>query len=133
MFVPWLRGKERATPQTVQSTRVLRVAPLSPLRGCLSVTDHFRYALSSRLGETKNRQQRGMAEHLNRLLDVRTRQGLQEKWQLAKIYPASHSWPWFLLQATSGLCMLGCRGRYPQPAHELPAYSERTQANRRKS
>jgi hypothetical protein len=45
----------------------------------------------------------------------------------------SHSYPWFLLQATSGLCMVACRGRYPQPAHELSAYPERTQADRRKS
>ena len=118
--------------QTVQNTRALRFAPL---RGCLSVIPPLRdgNAPSSRLGETKNRQQRGMAEDLNSLLDVRTREGLQEKWHLAKIYPAAHSWPWFLLQATSGLCMLGCRGGLPSPAHELPAYSERTQANRRKS
>jgi hypothetical protein len=88
MFVPWLRGKEQATPQTVQSTRALRVAPLFRLSGVVCRLETSRYAPSSRLGETKNRQQRGMAEHLNRLLDVRTGQGLQEKWQLAKIYPA---------------------------------------------
>src|SRR5207244_10089569 len=38
------------------------------LRRCSSVRDRFGYALSSRLGETKNRQQRGMAEYLKRLL-----------------------------------------------------------------
>ena len=61
--------KERATPPDTQSVLALRVAPLfSPLQRCSSVTDRLRYASSSRLGETKNRQQRGMAEYFIRLL-----------------------------------------------------------------
>jgi hypothetical protein len=66
--------KERATPPDSPKRPALRVAPLfSPLQRCSSVTDRRGYALSSRLGETKNRQQRGMAEYLNRLLGTRDR------------------------------------------------------------
>ena len=55
--------------QTAHSVLALRVdATFSPLQRCSSVTDHFGYAPSSRLGETKNRQQRGMARFFNSLL-----------------------------------------------------------------
>jgi hypothetical protein len=62
-----VRSEQRR--QTAQSVLAVRVAPLfSPLQRCASVTDRLRYAPSSRLGETKNRQQRGMAEYFIRLL-----------------------------------------------------------------
>jgi hypothetical protein len=63
--------EERATqPDNPKRPRPLGCAHFSPLRRCSSVTDHSGYAPSSRLGETKNRQQRGMAEYFNRLLGI---------------------------------------------------------------
>jgi len=60
--------EERATlPDSPNGARPPGCAPFSPLRRCSSVTDPCGYASSSRLGETKNRQQRGMAEFLKRL------------------------------------------------------------------
>ena len=61
--------EERAT--SLDSPKLSRppgCATFSPLRRCSSVTDRRGYAPSSRLGETKNRQQRGMARYFNRLL-----------------------------------------------------------------
>ena len=46
-------------------------AAFSPFRRCSSITDRCGYAHSSRLGKTKNRQQRGMAAYFNRLLTRR--------------------------------------------------------------
>src|SRR5213592_3363014 len=63
--------EERATqPDNPKRPRPLGCADFSPLRRCSSVTDHSGYAPSSRLGETKNRQQRGMAGYFNRLLSA---------------------------------------------------------------
>jgi len=58
--------------QTAYSLLALRVAPLFRLSGrCSSVIPQLRdgYAPSSRLGEAKNRQQRGMTKFFNRLLN----------------------------------------------------------------
>src|SRR5258708_20459819 len=64
--------EEQATPpDSPKRARPPGCADFSPLRRCSSVTDRRGYALSSRLGETKNRQQRGMAEFFNRLLIAR--------------------------------------------------------------
>src|SRR5207253_6481303 len=61
--------EERETqPDSPKRPRPPGCAAFPPLRRCSSVTDLCWYALSSRLGETKNRQQRGMAEYFNRLL-----------------------------------------------------------------
>src|SRR5882724_4741105 len=61
--------EERATqPDSPRRSRPPGCAAFSPLPRCSSVTDRCGYALSSRLGETKNRQQRGMAGYINRLL-----------------------------------------------------------------
>ena len=63
--------EERATqPDNPNRPRPLGCADFSPLRRCSSVADHSGYAPSSRLGETKNRQQRGMVEYFNRLLSA---------------------------------------------------------------
>src|SRR5437867_7118766 len=63
--------EQRATQQdNPKRPRPLGCADFSPLRRCSSVTDHGGYAPSSRLGETKNRQQRGMVEYFNRLLTL---------------------------------------------------------------
>ena len=63
--------EEQATPpDSPKRARPPGCADFSPLRRCSSVTDRRGYALSSRLGETKNRQQRGMAEYFNRLLGI---------------------------------------------------------------
>ncbi len=63
--------EERATqPDNPNRPRPLGCADFSPLRRCSSVTDHSGYASSSRLGETKNRKQRGMVEYFNRLLSA---------------------------------------------------------------
>ncbi len=71
MSVPQWRDKERATqPDNPKRPRSLGCADFSPLRRCSSVTDHSGYAPWSRLGETKNRQQRGMVEYFNRLLSA---------------------------------------------------------------
>jgi len=58
-------------PDSPKRARPPGCATFSPLRRCSSVTDRCWYASSSRLGETKNRQQRGMAEFFNRLLIAR--------------------------------------------------------------
>ena len=58
-------------PDSPKRARPPGCATFSPLRRCSSVTDRCGYASSSRLGETKNRQQRGMAEFFNRLLIAR--------------------------------------------------------------
>jgi hypothetical protein len=61
--------EERATrPDSPERPRPPGCAALSPLRRCSSITDRCGYAHSSRLGETKNRKQRDMAEYTNRLL-----------------------------------------------------------------
>ncbi len=61
--------EELATlPDSPKRSRPPGCAAFSPLRCCSSVADRVGYAPSSRLGETKNRQQRGMAEYFNRLL-----------------------------------------------------------------
>jgi hypothetical protein len=63
--------EERATPpDSPKRPRPRGCAPFSPLRRCSSVADCCGYVPASRLRETKNRQQRGMAEYLNRLLEV---------------------------------------------------------------
>ena len=58
-------------PDSPKRARPPGCATFSPLRRCSSVTDRCGFASSSRLGETKNRQQRGMAEFFNRLLIAR--------------------------------------------------------------
>ncbi len=60
-------------PDSPKRARPPGCATFSPLRRCSSVIPPLRdgYASSSRLGETKNRQQRGMAEFFNRLLIAR--------------------------------------------------------------
>jgi hypothetical protein len=64
--------EERATPRDSSTrSRPRGCAAFSPLRRCSSVTDLRWYAPFSRLGETKNRQQRGMVEYFNRLLRAR--------------------------------------------------------------
>jgi hypothetical protein len=61
--------EEQATlPDSPKRPRPPGCAAFSPLRRCSSVTDRCGYPPSSRLGETKNRQQRGMVEFFNRLL-----------------------------------------------------------------
>ena len=61
--------EERATqPGSPKRSRPPGCADFSPFRRCSSITDRCRYAHSSRLGKSKNRQQRGMAEYFNRLL-----------------------------------------------------------------
>src|SRR5438093_7509955 len=63
--------EERATlPDSPKRARPPGCAGFSPLRRCSSVIPPPRdgYARSSRLGETKNRQQRGMDGYFNRLL-----------------------------------------------------------------
>src|SRR5438105_3404921 len=68
MSVPQWRDEELATlPDSPKRARPPGCATFSPLRRCSSVTDRCAYAFSSRLGATKNRQQRGMAEFLKRL------------------------------------------------------------------
>src|SRR6266550_8276672 len=63
--------EERAMqPDNPNRPRPLGCADFSPLRRCSSVTDHSGYASSSRLGETKNRKQRGMVEYFKRLLSA---------------------------------------------------------------
>src|SRR6266700_5335742 len=63
--------EEQAKPPDSPSVLALwGCAAFSPLRRCSSVTDLCGYAPSSRLVETKNRQQRGMAEYFNRLLGI---------------------------------------------------------------
>jgi hypothetical protein len=63
--------EEKATPpDSLKRPRPPGCAAFSPLPRCSSVTDRCGYASSSRLGETKNRQQRGMAEYFNRLLGI---------------------------------------------------------------
>ncbi len=64
--------EERATPPDSSTrSRPPGCAAFSPLGRCSSVTDLRWYASSSRFGETKNRQQRGMVEYFNRLLRAR--------------------------------------------------------------
>src|SRR5206468_11970352 len=64
-------SEEQATPPDSRDrSRPPGCAAFSSLRRCSSVTDPCGYALSSRLGGTKNRQQRGMAEFFNRLLSA---------------------------------------------------------------
>jgi hypothetical protein len=60
-------------PDSHKRSCALGCAAFSPLLRCPSVSDHCGYAPSSRLGETKNRQERGMAEYFNRLLEVSDR------------------------------------------------------------
>jgi hypothetical protein len=61
--------EERATQSdSSKRPRPLGCADFSSLRRCWSGTDHRGCAPSSRLGETKNRQQRGMVDYFNRLL-----------------------------------------------------------------
>ena len=61
--------EERVTlPEIPKRNRPSGCAAFSSLRRCSSVADRCGYAPSSRLGETKDRQQRGMAEFFNRLL-----------------------------------------------------------------
>jgi hypothetical protein len=61
--------EERATqPDSPKRSRPPGCADFSPFRRCSSITDRCGYAHSSRLGETKNRKQRDMAEYTNRLL-----------------------------------------------------------------
>src|SRR6266550_5621668 len=63
--------KEEATPpHSPKRPRPPGCAAFSSLRRCSSVADRCGYASSSCLGETKNRQQRGMAEYFNRLLGI---------------------------------------------------------------
>ena len=62
---------KRATPpDSPPRSRRLGCVAFSPLQRCSSVTDHSGYAPSSRLGQAKNRKQRGMAEFFNRLLRI---------------------------------------------------------------
>jgi len=64
-----VRSEQRS--QTAQSSLAIWVAPLFHLfRRCSSIIPPLRdgYAHSSRLGETKNRRQHGMAGYFNRLL-----------------------------------------------------------------
>jgi hypothetical protein len=61
--------EKRATqPDSPGRSRPPGCADISPFRRCSSITDRCGYSHSSRLGKTKNRQQRGMAEYFNRLL-----------------------------------------------------------------
>ena len=61
--------EEQATPPDgPKRSRPPGCAAFSPLGRCSSLTDHSGYALSSRLGETKNRQQRGMVTYFKGLL-----------------------------------------------------------------
>jgi hypothetical protein len=61
--------EERATqPDAPRHSRPWGCAAFSPFRRCSSITERCGYAHSSRLGKTKNRQQRGMAGYFNRLL-----------------------------------------------------------------
>ena len=60
--------EQATTPDNRKRHRPSGCAEFSLLRRCSSVTDHCGYAFSSRLGEAKNRQQRGMAEYFNRFL-----------------------------------------------------------------
>src|SRR5881394_3333074 len=63
--------EKRATPpDSPKRFRPPGCAAFSPLLRCSSVTDRCGYAPSSRLGETKNRQQHGMGEYVNRLLGI---------------------------------------------------------------
>src|SRR5438552_9769635 len=63
--------EEKATPpDSLKRPCPPGCAAFSPRPRCSSVTDRCEYASSSRLGETKNRQQRGMAEYFNRLLGI---------------------------------------------------------------
>ncbi len=63
--------EEQATrPDGPKRSRPLGCAAFSFLRRCSSVTDRRGYALSWRLGETKNRQQRGMAGYFNKFLGI---------------------------------------------------------------
>jgi hypothetical protein len=72
MSVPRWRDEEQATqPDSPKRTRPPGCTAFSSLRRCSSsVIPRLRdgYAPSSRLGETKNRQEHGMAEFFNRLL-----------------------------------------------------------------
>src|SRR6266496_3604768 len=62
-----VRSEQRR--QTAQGALALRVAPLLFASPALLVSRRpLRVSSSSRLGETKNRQQRGMVAHFNRLL-----------------------------------------------------------------
>src|SRR5947208_16817201 len=89
--------EKRATPpDSPKRFRPPGCAAFSPLLRCSSVTDRCGYAPSSRLGETKNRQQRGMAEFLNRLLIAR-----KEKWR-----PLQSRAPQFRHTATSASRLL---------------------------
>src|SRR4051812_48327906 len=66
--------EERATLQDSPTrSRPPGCAAFSPLRCCSPVTDRVGYAPSSRFGQTKNRQQRGMTEYFNRLLSACSR------------------------------------------------------------
>jgi hypothetical protein len=66
--------KERATqPDSPRRSRPPGCAASSPFRRCSSITDRCGCAHSSRLGKTKNRQQRGMAGYFNRLLRLLTK------------------------------------------------------------
>ena len=62
--------EQATTPDSRKRHRPSGCADFSLLRRCSSVIPPLRdgYASSSRLGEAKNRQQRGMAEYFNRLL-----------------------------------------------------------------
>src|SRR6266567_8994081 len=65
-----VRSEQRR--QTAQGALALRVAPLLFASPALLVSRRpLRVSSSSRLGETKNRQQRGMVAHFNRLLTER--------------------------------------------------------------
>src|ERR1051326_1263438 len=67
--------EEQATPDSPNPARPRGCARFSSLRRCSSLTDRCGHARSSRLGETKNRQQRGMTEFFKRLLSAVKKKG----------------------------------------------------------
>src|ERR1700756_2706560 len=60
--------EQATTPDSRKRNRPSGCSDFSLLRRCSSVTDGCGYASSPRLGEARNRQQRGMAECFNRFL-----------------------------------------------------------------